>query len=231
MNRRVGGGSTGGGMVPPRCRSRSSVVAERWAISFMLRIASGADRFAWDTVRVEGVRPTGTVSFLFTDVERSTQLWEAQPEAMAMAMVRHDEIVRSVIAAHRGYVFSTSGDGLAAAFWTPREALETAVEVQSSLASERWPPSVFVAVRIGVHTGTADERDGDYFGPTLNRAARIMNGGSRWSDAGVGHHRPAHRFGRAHRSWRAATEGSGHRWSGSFRSDGNNFRHCGRRAR
>ncbi len=90
-------------------------------------------------------------------------------------MARHDEIVRTGIEARRGYIFSTSGDGFAAAFWTPGEAVSAATDIQSSLASEPWPLPVVIAVRMGVHTGTADERDGDYFGPTLNRAARLMS--------------------------------------------------------
>ena len=124
-----------------------------------------------------GVPPTGTVTFLFTDVERSTQLWDAHPVEMASAIARHDEVLRDAIAVRRGYVFSTSGDGLAAAFWTPSEALETAVQAQAMLAAEHWPASIRLTVRMGIHTGTADERDGDYFGPTLNRAARLMGAG------------------------------------------------------
>ncbi len=113
--------------------------------------------------------PTGTVSFLFTDVEGSTQLWEQHPREMAAAMARHDQIVRSAVAEHRGHVFSTSGDGFGAAFWTPREALEAAIGVQNVLAGEPWPAPLTVAVRMAIHTGSANERDGDYFGPTVNR--------------------------------------------------------------
>jgi predicted ATPase/class 3 adenylate cyclase/DNA-binding CsgD family transcriptional regulator len=121
--------------------------------------------------------PTGTVSFLFTDVEGSTQLWEQRPREMATAMSRHDQIVRSAVAEHRGHVFSTSGDGFGAAFWTPWEALEAAIGVQELLAAEPWPAPLTVAVRMAIHTGSANERDGDYFGPTVNRAARLMAAG------------------------------------------------------
>jgi predicted ATPase len=117
------------------------------------------------------------VTFVFTDVERSTRQWDEQPEAMTRAMARHDAILRAAIAAHRGYVFATAGDGFGAAFWTPREALQTAIEVQARLADEAWPPPTSIAARIGIHTGAADERDGDYFGPTVNRAARLMAAG------------------------------------------------------
>ncbi len=121
--------------------------------------------------------PTGTVTFLFTDVEGSTRLWQDVPGAMAPALARHDEILRAEIGSRRGVVFSTAGDAFAAAFWTPREAVDAAMAVQAELAVESSAGSAALRVRIGVHTGTADERDGDYFGPTLNRAARIMASG------------------------------------------------------
>ena len=125
----------------------------------------------------EGIAPTGTVSFLLTDIESSTRLWENYPAQMAVALARHDEIVRTAITERRGYVFGTSGDGFNAAFWTAREALDAATTAQNILAKEAWPEPIGVAVRMGIHTGTTDERDGDYFGPTMNRAARLMAAG------------------------------------------------------
>jgi class 3 adenylate cyclase len=124
-----------------------------------------------------GGAPSGTVTFLFTDIEGSTRLWLDYPEAMAAALARHDAIVRSAIESRRGVVFSTTGDGFASAFWTANEALDAAAAAQSALRSEGWPNQVVIRVRMGVHTGIARERDGDYFGPTLNRAARIMAAG------------------------------------------------------
>ncbi|MDQ1425964.1 MAG: hypothetical protein QOD72_3462, partial [Acidimicrobiaceae bacterium] len=121
--------------------------------------------------------PSGTVTFLFTDIEGSTRLWLEFPEAMASALARHDAIVRASIESRRGVVFSTAGDGFAAAFWTPDEAVDAAAAAQWALESEVWPDQVVIGVRMGVHTGVASERDGDYFGPTLNRAARIMAAG------------------------------------------------------
>ncbi|HMK10893.1 MAG TPA: adenylate/guanylate cyclase domain-containing protein, partial [Acidimicrobiales bacterium] len=121
--------------------------------------------------------PTGTVTFLFTDLERSTQQWEAHPDAMTGALRRHDDILRAEIAAQRGHVFSTAGDAFSAAFWTPHEAVAASRAIHSALAAEPWPSPVALRVRIGIHTGTADEREGDYFGPTLNRAARLMAAG------------------------------------------------------
>ena len=125
----------------------------------------------------EGSPPSGTVSFLLTDIEASTRLWEEFPEQMAMALARHDVIVRSAITERGGYVFGTAGDGFNAAFWTAPVALNAAIAAQSALAAEEWPEPIAVAVRMGIHTGTADERDGDYFGPTVNRAARLMTAG------------------------------------------------------
>ena len=80
-----------------------------------------------------GGAPSGTVTFLFTDIEGSTRLWLEYPEAMAAALVRHDAIVRAAIESRRGVVFSTTGDGFAAAFWTPDEAFDAAAAAQSAL--------------------------------------------------------------------------------------------------
>jgi predicted ATPase/class 3 adenylate cyclase len=118
--------------------------------------------------------PSGTVTFLFTDIEGSTGLWESAPEAMRAALARHDEIVRGSIEAHDGYVFSTGGDGFGAAFARAGDAVGAAVDVQRGLARVSWPRDAPIRVRMGVHTGEASERDGDYFGPAVNRAARVM---------------------------------------------------------
>jgi predicted ATPase/class 3 adenylate cyclase len=118
--------------------------------------------------------PTGTVTFLFTDIEGSTRLWDEHPEAMRLALARHDELLRSAIGAHGGYVFQTAGDGMAAAFQRSADAVTAAVDAQRALLAEPWPESAEIRVRMGVHTGEANERDGDYLGPPLNRAARLM---------------------------------------------------------
>jgi predicted ATPase len=120
------------------------------------------------------------VTFLFTDIEGSTRSWEDQPGAMRLAVERHDAIICRSIADHGGYVFSTGGDAFAAAFGRAGDAVASAREAQAALAGEPWPEPVSLRVRMGVHTGEAQERDGDYFGPALNRASRIMgaaNGG------------------------------------------------------
>jgi predicted ATPase/DNA-binding SARP family transcriptional activator len=121
--------------------------------------------------------PEGTVTFLFTDIEGSTGLWEAAPEAMRKALARHDEILRWVVEAHGGYVFATMGDGLGAAFHRGGDALEAAVRAQQQLVSESWPDAAPIRVRMALHTGEVDERGGDYFGAAVNRAARIMAAG------------------------------------------------------
>ncbi len=124
-----------------------------------------------------GGQPTGTVTFLFTDVEGSTRAWEQHAEAMAVALRRHDEILRTAIDAHDGYVFSTAGDAFSAAFARVDDAVAAAVDAQQSLLAEPWPAPIEVRVRMGLHTGEADERGGDYFGPAVNRAARVMGAG------------------------------------------------------
>jgi predicted ATPase/class 3 adenylate cyclase len=121
--------------------------------------------------------PTGTVTFLFTDIEGSTRLWEDHGDAMSAALARHDEIAKSAFDAHGGYVFATGGDGFAVAFGRAADALAAASEVQEALAAEQWDGAVIKA-RVGLHTGEAEERGGDYFGPAVNRAARVMSAGN-----------------------------------------------------
>ena len=117
--------------------------------------------------------PTGLVTFLFTDIEGSTAMWERHPGSMAPALERHDDLLSDVIARHDGHVFSRAGDAFAAAFEDPAAAAGAALRAQHLLAAEPWPEPVVIRVRMGLHTGTAQLRGGDYFGPTLNRAARI----------------------------------------------------------
>ena len=93
---------------------------------------------------------------------------------MGAALACHDAIVRAAIEGHQGYVFSTAGDAFSAAFWRPGDAIAATLDAQRMLQTERWPSGTTVRVRMGVHTGVAQERDGDYFGPALNRAARLM---------------------------------------------------------
>jgi predicted ATPase/class 3 adenylate cyclase len=117
--------------------------------------------------------PTGTVSFLFTDIVGSTRLWEKFPAQMGAALARHDALIRSAVETHGGHVFKTVGDASYAAFRGPRASLEAAIDAQHALAAEDWNDIGSLPVRMGIHVGAAEFRDGDYFGGTLNRASRI----------------------------------------------------------
>jgi predicted ATPase/class 3 adenylate cyclase/tetratricopeptide (TPR) repeat protein len=118
--------------------------------------------------------PSGTVTFVFTDIEGSTRLWEEHPEAMKAALARHDEILRTAVESNGGHVVKTTGDGLHAVFGTAGDAVSAAVAAQVGLGLEAWGETGALRVRVGLHTGTAELRGGDYFGPALNRAARLM---------------------------------------------------------
>ena len=118
--------------------------------------------------------PTGTVTFLFTDLEGSTRLWEEHPEAMREALARHDEILRDAVVSHGGHVVKTTGDGVHAVFGRAVDAVGAAATGQRVLAGEDWGAPGSLRVRMGIHTGEAELREGDYFGGTLNRAARLM---------------------------------------------------------
>jgi predicted ATPase/class 3 adenylate cyclase/tetratricopeptide (TPR) repeat protein len=120
--------------------------------------------------------PSGTVSFLFTDIEGSTRLWESDADSMGPSLELHDQIMRKAVASRQGHTFSTAGDAYAVAFRSVGDAIAAATQVQLDLFHAQWP-GPHLEVRMGVHTGTAEERDGDYYGPVLNRAARIMSAG------------------------------------------------------
>src|SRR3712207_5036599 len=122
--------------------------------------------------------PTGTVTFLFTDIEGSTTRWEQHRDAMQAALARHDAILREAIQAHGGVVFKTMGDAFYAAFVTAPDALQAALTAQQALQAEPWPETLGpVRVRMALHTGAAEHRDNDYFGPPLNRVARLLAAG------------------------------------------------------
>jgi TolB-like protein/class 3 adenylate cyclase/Tfp pilus assembly protein PilF len=121
--------------------------------------------------------PTGTVTFLFTDIEGSTRLWESQQAAMQVALPRHDALVRQCVIGHGGHVFKTGGDAFCAAFHTAPDAFAAALDAQRALHAERWPESAKIRVRMALHSGAVDLRDGDYFGASLNRVARLLAAG------------------------------------------------------
>src|SRR5579863_10303312 len=119
--------------------------------------------------------PSGVVTLLFTDIEGSTKLWERSPSLMGEALADHNKIVREAIERHNGAVFKTVGDEFCAVFAHPRDALAAAIEVQRGLPDHPWPNDLgAIRVRIALHTGECAERDGDYFGPPVNRVARLL---------------------------------------------------------
>jgi len=117
--------------------------------------------------------PSGTVTLLFTDIEGSTRLWEAEPGRMAQALRTHDALVRSAIEEAGGYVFKTIGDAFCASFWTAESGVAAALAAQRALSRPDWPTRRPLRVRMGLHTGACEEREGDYFGPVVNRVARL----------------------------------------------------------
>ena len=119
-------------------------------------------------------RPTGTVTFLFADIEGSTRRWESDPAAMQEALRAHDALMRSAIESHGGYVFKTVGDEFCAVFTRSRDAIDAALDAQRALRAADFAGVGDLCVRMALHTGEADEREGDYFGPALNRTARLM---------------------------------------------------------
>jgi LuxR family maltose regulon positive regulatory protein len=121
--------------------------------------------------------PEGTLTFLFTDIVGSTTMWEAHPQAMAPALARHDVILQQVIAASGGIVFKTVGDAVHAVFTAAPDALDAALTAQRALHNEPWGVTGPLRVRMAIHTGAADMRDGDYFGGPLNRIARMLGTG------------------------------------------------------
>ncbi len=121
--------------------------------------------------------PTGTVTFLFTDIEGSTRLWEQHPRAMQAAIARHDTLLREAIEQNGGYVFKTVGDAFCAAFPTAPQALDASLAAQRALNSADWEATGPIKALMALHTGGAEVRDNDYFGLPLNRVARLLSTG------------------------------------------------------
>lgn len=120
------------------------------------------------------VMPTGTVTFLFTDIEGSTQRWDRFGRDMETALRRHDVILREAVERHDGVVFKTIGDAFCVVFGRAESALEAALGLQRDIAREDFSAVDGIRVRAAMHTGTTDERDDDYFGPTVNEVARLV---------------------------------------------------------
>jgi predicted ATPase/class 3 adenylate cyclase len=123
---------------------------------------------------------TDTLTFLFTDLEGSTRLWQQYPEAMKTILARHDDLIRAAIENNNGKVVKTTGDGFHAAFTSAQDGLNASIEAQQYILEETWQQTGSLRVRMGLHLGESQQRGGDYYGTTVNRAARLMssaNGG------------------------------------------------------
>jgi predicted ATPase/class 3 adenylate cyclase len=119
--------------------------------------------------------PTGIVTFLFTDIEGSTRLWEKNPAEMTIALARHEALVREAAVAHSGHVFKTVGDAFCIVFANPADAVGAAVDAQRALIREQWATPTPIVVRMAAHTGSSEARNGDYLGPPVNRVARLLS--------------------------------------------------------
>ncbi len=119
--------------------------------------------------------PSGTVTFLFTDIEGSTRLWEHDGARMSQALAAHDAIARRAVESRHGSVVKMTGDGMYAVFDDALDALGATLDMQQALADPNVTGGVALHVRCGVHAGVVERRDNDYFGSPVNRAARIMS--------------------------------------------------------
>jgi WD40 repeat protein/class 3 adenylate cyclase/tRNA A-37 threonylcarbamoyl transferase component Bud32 len=119
--------------------------------------------------------PTGVVTFCWSDIEGSAALWESRPEAMAEALVRHDALIADAVEARGGSLIKSMGEGdsTVSVFDSAPAAVEAALAANRALTIEEWPPGIRIAARWGIHTGEAERRDADYFGPSVNLAARV----------------------------------------------------------
>ena len=115
-----------------------------------------------------------TATFLMTDIEGSTRLWEQQRAAMTVALEAHDALLRTAVERAHGTIVKTTGDGLLATFDRPEAGLTAAIEGQHALEEQAWPATGRLRVRMAIASGSAEVRNGDFFGPTLNRVARLM---------------------------------------------------------
>jgi DNA-binding SARP family transcriptional activator/class 3 adenylate cyclase len=130
---------------------------------------------------IEPVVPASAVAgwyprtFLLTDIVDSVSLWERDPAGMSQAVARHDALIQDAVVAAGGQLVRTKGEGDStfSVFAQPTDAMAAAVGLQEAVASEPWPPTARLAVRAGVHTGDAEPRDEDWYGPAVNRAARL----------------------------------------------------------
>jgi class 3 adenylate cyclase len=113
------------------------------------------------------------LTFLFTDVADSSHLWQQFPKEMSHALAAHDGIMKRVIPDHNGHIIKSTGDGVHDRFERITDASQAAVALQQELIAHPWEETGPLKVRIGLHTGDAEARDGDYYGPAVNKAARV----------------------------------------------------------
>ena len=118
---------------------------------------------------------SSVTTFLFTDIEHSSRLWEEAPDRMGAALARHDALARSVLLQHHGVLVKMTGDGMQAVFDDPHDALRATLEFQQGLETQNSIGELRLAARCGLHAGVVERRDNDYFGNAVNRAARIMS--------------------------------------------------------
>jgi predicted ATPase/class 3 adenylate cyclase len=149
------------------------VMDDRPLIGCDVALFSGAQSYRLQGTAMRDL-PAETVTFLFTDIEGSTRLWDAHPAAMQVALARHDAMMRQIAAAHHGEVFKTIGDAFCIAFNSPADAVGAALAAQQALQAEVWQEPITIRVRMALHTGAVERRDNDYFGPPLNRVARLL---------------------------------------------------------
>jgi predicted ATPase/class 3 adenylate cyclase len=177
------------GMVPPETRTieiLAEAAVQRGFLGrvWLQRFLQAAQYPAAETLLVQLIEgsptvslPGGTLIFLFTDIEGSSAMWERDSPGMMRALNRHNTIIRQAIEAQGGHIFKTVGDAFYAAFVIATDALEAAVKAQQLLAAEPWQDVGPLRVRMALHAGAAVQRDDDYFGPPLNRVARLCAAG------------------------------------------------------
>jgi class 3 adenylate cyclase len=124
-----------------------------------------------------GTSTRRSFTFLFTDIERSSELWEKHPQAMGRALDGHDRLLRDIFTEHRGHLFKSMGDAFCVAFESASDAVRSTIAAQRALADKAWEDIGPLRVRMALHNGEAELRDSDYFGPTLNRVARVLSAG------------------------------------------------------
>ena len=139
-------------------------------------VASGGDVMGLGGAPANaGELPDGIVTFLLTDIEGSAPLWETDTGAMSTALARHERLIAKAVAAHSGQLIKSRGEGdsTLSAFVRASDAVAAGLALQQALAIEEWPDDLTLATRVALHSGDAELRDGDYYGQTLNRAARL----------------------------------------------------------